>query len=67
MAQAGSNARAWIGTIVFLFVAPGVVAGLIPWLISRWRWYNWGGAGWVVPVAWAAVSSGVPSPRPSHS
>jgi protein-S-isoprenylcysteine O-methyltransferase Ste14 len=29
--------RAWIGTIVFLVLAPGVVAGLIPWLITRWR------------------------------
>jgi protein-S-isoprenylcysteine O-methyltransferase Ste14 len=41
--------RAWLGTIVFLFVAPGVVAGLIPYLITRYR-MPWP-AGWVWPVA----------------
>jgi protein-S-isoprenylcysteine O-methyltransferase Ste14 len=30
--------RAILGTIFFLLVAPGVVAGLIPWAISAWRW-----------------------------
>jgi protein-S-isoprenylcysteine O-methyltransferase Ste14 len=60
MAQAASPARAWIGTIVFLFLAPGVVAGLIPWLISGWRWHDWGGAAWVlVPIAWIAIATGV--------
>ena len=29
--------RAVIGSIVFLFVAPGIVAGLIPWWISGYR------------------------------
>jgi protein-S-isoprenylcysteine O-methyltransferase Ste14 len=29
--------RAIMGSIVFLFVAPGVVAGLIPWWISGYR------------------------------
>ena len=48
MAQAASPARAWIGTIVFLFLAPGVVAGLIPRIITGWRLYDWGGAAWVV-------------------
>lgn len=60
MAQSASHARAWIGTIVFLFLAPGVVAGLIPWLISGWRWYDWGGAAWVVvPIAWISIAIGV--------
>ena len=60
MAQAASPARAWIGTIVFLFLAPGIVGGLIPWLISRWQWYDWGGAAWfVVPIAWIAIGVGV--------
>ena len=59
MAQAKSPARAWIGTIVFLFLAPGVVAGLIPWIISGWRWYDWGGAaGFLVPAAWIAIVIG---------
>ena len=57
MSQAASLALAWIGTIAFLTLAPGVIAGLIPWLISGWRWYDlrwyrWGGAAWiVVPIA----------------
>jgi protein-S-isoprenylcysteine O-methyltransferase Ste14 len=29
--------RAAIGTAVFLIVAPGVVTGLVPWLITGWR------------------------------
>jgi protein-S-isoprenylcysteine O-methyltransferase Ste14 len=41
--------RAWAGTIVFLFVAPGVVAGLIPFAITGWRVPGWGG--WIWPVA----------------
>ena len=54
------SARAWIGTIVFLFLAPGIVAGLIPWLISGWRLYDWDGGTWlVVPVAWIAITLGV--------
>ena len=59
-AQASSPAPAWIGTIVFLFLAPGVVAGLIPWLISGWRWHDWGGAAWVVvPVASLVIALGM--------
>ena len=60
MAKAASPARAWIGTIVFLLLAPGVVAGLIPWLISGWRWHDWGEAAWiVVAIAWIAIVVGV--------
>jgi protein-S-isoprenylcysteine O-methyltransferase Ste14 len=41
--------RAWVGTIVFLVLTPGVVAGLIPRMItgSRIPWT----AGWGSPVA----------------
>ena len=28
--------RAAVGSLLFLFVAPGVVAGLVPWLITGW-------------------------------
>ncbi len=28
--------RAAVGTVVFLLVAPGVVAGLLPWLLTGW-------------------------------
>lgn len=30
------RARAALGTFVFLFVAPGIVAGLGPWLVTGW-------------------------------
>ena len=40
--------RAWVGTIVFLFLAPGIVAGVIPALITGWRMPDWGG--WIAPV-----------------
>ena len=30
------KARAAVGSVVFLVVAPGVVAGLIPWLLTGW-------------------------------
>ena len=59
MAQAAS-VRAWIGTLVFLFVAPGVVAGVVPWSLTGWRWHDWGSAAWIVlPVAWAAIGAGL--------
>jgi protein-S-isoprenylcysteine O-methyltransferase Ste14 len=41
--------RAWVGTIVFLALAPGIVAGLIPWLITGWR-ISWPGD-WFWPLA----------------
>ncbi len=31
------RARAAAGSLVFLFVAPGVMAGLVPWLITGWE------------------------------
>ena len=60
VAHSASLARAWIGTIVFLLLAPGIVAGLIPWLITRWQWHDWGGAAWIVlSVAWILIALGV--------
>lgn len=50
MAKATSPQRAWIGTLLFLFLAPGLVAGFIPWLISGWRWHDWDAA-WIVAVS----------------
>ena len=29
--------RATLGSLLFLLVAPGVVAGLVPWLLTGWR------------------------------
>ena len=33
----GSRARAALGSTFFLLVAPGVVAGLVPWLLTGWE------------------------------
>src|SRR3954453_1286299 len=41
--------RAWVGTVVFLVLTPGVVAGLIPAVITGWR-IPWTG-GWLAPGA----------------
>ncbi len=50
--MARQSARAWVGTVVFLVLAPGIVAGLVPWLISGWR----DPAGWGPPVLVWVVS-----------
>lgn len=43
---------AW-ATTLFFFLAPGVVAGVVPWLITRWRFTQ---AGWEVPgVRWVGA------------
>jgi protein-S-isoprenylcysteine O-methyltransferase Ste14 len=36
-----TRARAAIGSLIFLVLAPGVVAGLIPWLITGWSANEW--------------------------
>lgn len=42
--------RAWLGTIIFLFVAPGIVAGLIPSVITGWRVPDRGGWIWLIAI-----------------
>jgi protein-S-isoprenylcysteine O-methyltransferase Ste14 len=47
--------RAAAGTLVFLLVAPGVVAGLLPWLLTGWQ----GAApAWLQAVGWVVLSVG---------
>jgi protein-S-isoprenylcysteine O-methyltransferase Ste14 len=74
------TARAAAGSLVFLLVAPGVVAGLIPWLLTDWHvaepLHEWlplrlGGvfliaAGLVVLLEafWRFVSEGLGTPAP---
>jgi protein-S-isoprenylcysteine O-methyltransferase Ste14 len=36
-----TKARAAAGTIVFLLLAPGVVAGVMPWLLTGWDSGDW--------------------------
>jgi protein-S-isoprenylcysteine O-methyltransferase Ste14 len=33
--------RAALGSLVFLAVAPGVVAGLVPWVLTDWSAHDW--------------------------
>jgi Putative protein-S-isoprenylcysteine methyltransferase len=35
------RARAAVGSLVFLVVAPGVVSGLVPWWLTRWHAHAW--------------------------
>ena len=43
--------RAWVGTVVFLVLTPGVVAGLVPGLITGWDVPWTGGRLWPVAIA----------------
>jgi protein-S-isoprenylcysteine O-methyltransferase Ste14 len=47
--------RAWVGTVVFLVVAPGVVAGVVPWALTRWR-IPWTGGSLALVAVVAAVA-----------
>jgi protein-S-isoprenylcysteine O-methyltransferase Ste14 len=33
--------RAVLGSLLFLLIAPGVVAGLVPWLLTGWSAHHW--------------------------
>jgi len=50
-----SRLRAAAGTAVFLVVAPGVVVGLLPWLITGWRPGQWGTGFWGTGAAAAGA------------
>jgi len=56
-----TRARAAAGSLVFLFVAPGVVAGLVPWLLTGWEvndelaWWPLQAIGAVLVAGGAAV------------
>jgi protein-S-isoprenylcysteine O-methyltransferase Ste14 len=58
--MSGVRARAWLGTLLFLVLTPGVVAGLIPGLITGWRLPPAGSrASWVATVAAVVIAAGV--------
>lgn len=44
------------GSLVFLALAPGVVAGLLPWLLTRW--HSGGVPAWLQALGWIAVATG---------
>ena len=51
--------KAAFGSAVFLVVAPGVVAGLVPWLLTDWRTSDPPTAVAAVGVVLIAVGTGV--------
>jgi len=50
------RARAAAGSLAFLVVAPGVVAGLVPWLLTGWDANEASRA--AVVVGWLLIGSG---------
>jgi protein-S-isoprenylcysteine O-methyltransferase Ste14 len=50
------RARAAAGSLVFLVAAPGVVAGLVPWLLTRWHGHH--APAWLQAAGAAAVTAG---------
>jgi len=48
--------RAAAGSVLFLAVAPGVVAGLVPWLLTGWR--PAGAPAWLQALGWIALTAG---------
>jgi protein-S-isoprenylcysteine O-methyltransferase Ste14 len=48
--------RAAAGTLLFLIVAPGVVSGLVPWLLTGW--HATGVAVWLQVLGWVIVALG---------
>jgi len=48
--------RAAAGTSVFLVIAPGVVAGLVPWLLTGWD--SSGPPAWLAAIGWALIALG---------
>ncbi len=55
-----SRAAALAGSALFLVIAPGTVAGLIPWLISGWRFdQDFSGSGLVRAVGVLLIAAGI--------
>jgi protein-S-isoprenylcysteine O-methyltransferase Ste14 len=53
------RSQAAFGSVLFLLVAPGVVAGLVPWLLTGWRSSNPATAVVVLGSALIALGTGV--------
>jgi protein-S-isoprenylcysteine O-methyltransferase Ste14 len=54
------KSAAVVGTTIFFFLAPGVVAGLVPWWITQWRF---AAQPWDPPpvrwIGWAVLCAGL--------
>ena len=49
--------RAALGSALFLVIAPGVVAGLVPWLLTGWD--SAGPPAWLQVLGWVLLAAGV--------
>jgi len=54
--EAVRRVRAAAGTLLFLVVAPGVVSGLVPWLLTGW--HATGVAAWLQVLGWVIIGLG---------
>jgi len=54
-----SRAKAAVGSLAFLVIAPGIVAGVVPWWLTGWTKEE-PLPGWTVlrPIGWALVGGG---------
>jgi protein-S-isoprenylcysteine O-methyltransferase Ste14 len=52
-----SRTRAAAGSLLFLCIAPGVVAGLVPWLLTGWD--STGPPAWLRAAGWVVLAAGV--------
>src|SRR5579864_3539753 len=72
-----SRLRAAAGTAAFPVIAPGVVVGLLPWLITGWQAGSWGpaaaatgiplialGCGFLLYAFWQFAAEGIGTPAP---
>jgi protein-S-isoprenylcysteine O-methyltransferase Ste14 len=72
-----TKARAAVGSFVFLLLAPGVVAGVVPWVLTGWESNDWpfvvrglgalliaGGVGVLLHAFGRFVVEGVGTPAP---
>jgi protein-S-isoprenylcysteine O-methyltransferase Ste14 len=50
-----NRVSAILGTIVFFFVAPGIVAGVIPWSLSGGRNHAWLPGNWILAAIGSAL------------
>ena len=49
--------RAALGSALFLVIAPGVVAGLVPWLLTGWE--STGPPAWLQVLGWVLLAAGI--------
>lgn len=55
------RSRAILGSFVFLLLAPGFVAGLVPWWITHWQFRgDFPGSGWLRIIGALLILCGVP-------